>query len=189
MQSVVTPHLCTWPAGWPYGACSMPHALLSLRFQLIFADHLHFNFCESLRILAMSRSTRNSWDAGLFPGVASAVLPDVSVQSSQPATSSIPAVASVASLLTAAQLSPDCLAAIVHSDSESFHSGRGTSWFALAIVFVACKCSCGWNELLFATRAWGRSWSGFRRSSVGFAGLRDRFLAAISTSVDFVFSR
>ena len=46
----------------------------------------------------MSRSTRNSRDAGLFPGVASAVLLDVSVQSSQPATSSFPAIASVASI-------------------------------------------------------------------------------------------
>ena len=93
----------------------MPHGLLSLCFQLIFADHLHFNFCESLRILAMSLSTHNSRDAGLFPGVASAVLPDVSVQSSQLATSSIPAVASVASPLTAAQLSPDYFAAIVQA--------------------------------------------------------------------------
>ena len=65
----------------------MPSGTLSLRFQLIFADHLRCNFCESFRILAMSRSIRNSQDAGLFPGVASAVLPDVSVQSSQPATS------------------------------------------------------------------------------------------------------
>ena len=175
MQSVVTPHLCTWPAGWPYGACSMPHALLSLRFQLIFADHLHFNFCESLRILAMSCSTRNSWDAGLFPGVASAVLPDVSVQSSQLATSSILSYPQIALLRLYRQ--------------ESFHCGRGTSWFALAIVFVACKCSCSWNELLFAALARRRSRSGFRRSSIGFAGLWDRFFTAISTSVDLVFSR
>ena len=93
----------------------MPHGMLSLRFQLIFPDHLRFNFCKSLWILAMSRSRRNSRDTGLFPGIASAVLPDVSVQSSQPATSSIPAVASMASPLTAAQLSPDCLAAFVQA--------------------------------------------------------------------------
>ena len=153
----------------------MPHGMLSLRFQLIFSDHLHFNFCESLRILAMSRSTRNSQDAGLFPGVASAVLPDVSVQSSQLATSSILSYPQIALLRLYRQ--------------ESFHCGRGTSWFALAIVFVACKCSRGWNELFFVARAWGHSWSGFRRSSVSFAGLRDRFFAAISTSVDFVFSK
>ena len=61
----------------------------------------------------MGRSTHNSQDAGLFPAVASAVLPDVLVQSSQQATSAIPSIASVASLLTAAQLSPYCLAAIV----------------------------------------------------------------------------
>ena len=153
----------------------MPHGMLSLRFQLIFSDHLHFNFCESLRILAMSRSTRNSQDAGLFPGVASAVLPDVSVQSSQLATSSILSYPQIALLRLYRQ--------------ESFHCGQDTSWFAFTMVFVACKCSCGWNKLLFATRAWGRSWSGFRRSSLGFAGLWDWFFAAISTSINFVFSR
>ena len=63
----------------------------------------------------MSRSTHNSRDAGLFPEVALAVLPHVSAQSSQPATSSIPAVATVASPLTAAQLSPDCLTAIIQA--------------------------------------------------------------------------
>ena len=53
----------------------------------------------------MSRSTRNSRDAGLFPGVASAVLLDVLVQSSQPATSSFPAVASMASIAQAVRAS------------------------------------------------------------------------------------
>ena len=89
--------------------------------QLIVADlslaaveFLAIAFCESLWILAMSR-TRNSRDAGLVPQVAPAVLPDVSVQSSQPATVINSAVTSVASPLTAAQLSPDCLAAIVQA--------------------------------------------------------------------------
>ena len=146
--------------------------MLSLHFQLIFVDHLRCNFCKSLRILAMSHSTRNSRDAGLFPGVALAVLPDVSVQPSQPATSSIPAVASVASLLTAAQLSPDCLAAIVQVVRASIVAEAPPG--SLAIVFVTCKCSCDWNELLFAVRDWGRSWSGFRCSSISFARLRRR---------------
>ena len=63
----------------------------------------------------MSRPTRNSRDAGLLPEVAPAGLPDVSLQSSHPATSVNSAVTSVASSLTAAQLSPDCLAAIVQA--------------------------------------------------------------------------
>ena len=120
----------------------------------------------------MSHSTRNSRDAGLFPGVALAVLPDVSVQPSQPATSSIPAVASVASPLTAAQLSPDCLAAIVQVVRASIVAEAPPG--SLAIVFVTCKCSCDWNELLFAVRDWGRSWSGFRCSCISFARLRRR---------------
>ena len=61
----------------------------------------------------MSRPTRNCRDTVLLPEVAPAGLPDVSVQSSHPATSINSAVTSVASPLTAAQLSPDCLAAIV----------------------------------------------------------------------------
>ena len=63
----------------------------------------------------MSRPTRNSRDAGLLPEVAPAGLPDVSLQSLHPATSVNSAVTSVASSLTAAQLSPDCLAAIVQA--------------------------------------------------------------------------
>lgn len=61
----------------------------------------------------MSCQTHNSRDAGLFPEVASAVLPEVSLQSLQPTASINPAITSVASPLTAAQLSPDCLATIV----------------------------------------------------------------------------
>ena len=61
----------------------------------------------------MSRQTRNSRHAVPFPEVDTAGLPEVSVQSSQPAASSNPATSSVASPLTATQLSPECLAAIV----------------------------------------------------------------------------
>ena len=87
----------------------------------------------------MSRRTRNSRDAGLFPEVTPAVLPEVSVQSSQPAASIN---TSVASPLTAAQLFPrllgfDC------TGSESFLCCRINSHFTLAIDFVAHKCSCG----------------------------------------------
>ena len=57
--------------------------------------------------------TRNSRDAVPFPGVDMAGLPKVSVQSSQRAASSNPAISSVASPLTPTQLSPECLAAIV----------------------------------------------------------------------------
>ena len=67
----------------------------------------------------MSRRTHNSRDAVLFPEVDTAVLPEVSVQSSHPAASSNPAISSVASPLTAAQLSPDCLAAIVQAVKAS----------------------------------------------------------------------
>ena len=77
----------------------------------------------------MSRRTRNSRDAVLFPEVNTAVLPEVSVQFSHPAASSNPAISSVASPLTAAQLSPrllgyDC------TGGESFHGGRPNSCFA-----------------------------------------------------------
>ena len=67
----------------------------------------------------MSRPTRNSRDAGLLPEVAPAGLPDVSLQSSHPTTSVNSAVTSVASSLTAAQLSPACLAAIVQAVKAS----------------------------------------------------------------------
>ena len=67
----------------------------------------------------MSRQTRNSRDAVPFPEVDTAGLPEVSVQSSQPAASSNPATSSVASPLTATQLSPECLAAIVQAVKAS----------------------------------------------------------------------
>ena len=95
----------------------------------------------------MSRSTCNSRDAGLFPGVTSAVLPDVSAQSSQPATSSIPAVTSVASPLSAAQLSPDCLAAIVQAVRASIAAktppGSLSQWSSLpaSVAVVGTSCS------------------------------------------------
>ena len=137
----------------------------------------------------MSLSTRNSRDAGLFPGAASAVLPDVSTQSSQPATSSIPAVTSVASPLSASQLSPDCLAAIVQAVRASFAaeappgSLSQSSSLPVSVAVVGTSCSSP------PVPGGDRSWSRFRRSSLDFAGLWDKFSAAMSTSIDFVFSR
>ena len=72
-----------------------------------------------MRIFATSRQTRNSRDAVPFPEVATARLPKVLAQSSQPAASSNPAISSVASPLTATQLSPECLAAIVQAVKAS----------------------------------------------------------------------
>ena len=94
----------------------------------------------------MRHSTRNSQDAGLFPAVASAVLPDVSVQSWQPTTSAIPAIASVASPLTAAQLSPDCLAAIVQAVRASIAveapaSLLQSSLLPASVAVVRSSCS------------------------------------------------
>ena len=98
---------------------------------MLLASSFSLFFCESLRILAMSRRTRNSRDAGLFPEVTPAVLPEVSVQSSQPAAAINP---SVASPLPSAELSPDCYDC---TGGVSFLCGRINSCFALAIGFVA----------------------------------------------------
>ena len=82
-----------------------------------------------------------------MPEVAPAGLPDVSVQSSHPATSINSAVTSVASLLTAAQLSPDCLAAIVQAvrasiAAEGPHVSLSQSSSSPASVAVAgASCS------------------------------------------------
>ena len=75
-----------------------------------------------------------------------AVLPDVSVQSSQPATSAIPAIASVASPLTAAQLSPVCLAAIVQAvrasiAAETPGSLSQSSSLPASVAVVGSSCS------------------------------------------------
>ena len=81
-----------------------------------------------------------------FLGVASAVLPDVSVQSSQPATSSIPAVASVVSPLTAAKLSPDCSAVIVQAVRASIAAktppGSLSQWSSLPASVAVVETSC-----------------------------------------------
>ena len=76
-------------------------------------------------------------------------MPDVSAQSSQPATSSIPAVASVASPLTAAQLSPDCLVTIVQAVRASIAaeappgslSQLSSSPASVAVVGMSCSSS------------------------------------------------
>ena len=163
MQSAVAPISVRDLRGGPLGVCSTPRGMHSLHVtsadlcrsfafradlgRSLAADKLaKLTFCESLRILAMRRSTRNSQDAGLFPAVALAVLPDVSVQSSQPATSAIPAIASVASPLTAAQLSPDCLAAIVQAVrasivAEAPGSLSQSSPLPASVAVVRSSCS------------------------------------------------
>ena len=67
----------------------------------------------------MSRQTCNSRDAVPFPEVDTTGLPEVSVQSLQPAASSNPTISSMASPFTATQLSPDCLTAIVQGVKAS----------------------------------------------------------------------
>ena len=96
----------------------------------------------------MSRPTRNSRDVGLFPEVTPAVLPDVSFQSSQPASSIHSAVTSVASPLTADQLSPDCLAAIPQAVRASSIAAKGprvslsqSSSLPLSVAVAGTSCS------------------------------------------------
>ena len=101
-------------------------------------------FCESLRILAMSRQTCHSWDTGLFPDVNLAVFPEFSFQSSQPAASINPAISSMASQLPAAQPSPDCLVMIVQVVRTSIAAsiaGESTGSSPASIAVVGTSCS------------------------------------------------
>ena len=69
--------------------------------------------------------TRNSWDTGHFRADDTTVLPHVSVPSSEPAVSNTPAIASVASALSPAQLSPKWLVStFIAAEPTQFFSKR-----------------------------------------------------------------